>query len=312
MKEARNPPDGGSGKDVVGWFIGLIPRFLSTPIKYTMLWLRKWGRRRSTPELPRKVIMDSTASTASTEMVALEPCIRPLDFDPTTGTPHASNEKLLELLSSYPIMTALARNLHYVDLVQLSLASKDVHETIFPISKPAASSSLKRHCCFRGVHSTCWCCKNQICTERHRRTSGSNANKDGSKSSCAASTLQPRADTTGHLNHCTQYCSKCFRTKLCKQSGPRELSRQCKCNVNRGTAFKSLCRFCVELPKGVAKERVETRELKGILNNAARQVNCGGCKKKLPKTGPRWWACDRCKKECRSALHPQWAGSAEV
>jgi hypothetical protein len=308
MKEARNPPSG-SGKDVVGWFIGLIPRFLSTPVKYAMLWLRKWGRRRSAPILPRKV---STPSTASTEMVTLEPYIRPLDLGPTAGTQHKSQEKLLELLSSYPIMTALAKELHYADLIQLSLASKDVHETIFPSSKPAGSSSLKKHCCLWGVTGSCWCCRNQICTEGHRRAPGIHANKDASKKSCATSLLLSRADTTGHLNLCTQYCSKCFRTKLCKQAGPRELSRQCKCNENRGTAFKSLCRFCVDLREGVAKERVEARELKGILANAAKQANCGGCKKKLPKSGPRWWACSKCKKECRSAFHPQWAGSAEV
>lgn len=309
MKEARNPPSG-HGKDFVGWLIDLVPRFLSTPIKYTMLWLRKWGRRRSTPGLPRKI---STASTASTEIVTLKPYIRPLERSPTLGSQSNSNEKFMEILSSYPIMTTIARNLHYADLVQLSLASKDVHDVIFPGSKPAASSSLKKHWCFRNKSGTCWCCKNQICSLRkNRRILGGDTNNGDCNKVCATSVLLPRADTTGHLHHCTQYCSKCFRTRLCRPSGPRELSRKCICNINRGTSLQSLCRFCLELPDGVAKERVEKRELDRMLAKAAKQVNCGGCGKRLPKTGPRWWACGRCKKECRSAFHPQWAGKAEA
>jgi len=261
-----------------------------------VLWLKKWGQRRSTPK---------TFEKASMELVILRPGppepLPPFIFQPKT------NPKFLELLSSYPIMTAIAEGLHYADLIQLSLVSKDVHDTIFPRSKPASSSSLKKHCCLKGVSSACWCCNTQICSAGPAPDTPRNP-----KDFCATFKYMAKADTTEHLNYCTQYCSKCFRTRMCRSAGPRELSPQCNCNVNIGTFGKQLCRFCLQLPDRVAKERVEKREYEEMLATAALQVNCGGCSKRLPKTGPRWWACGRCRRECRSPFHPQWAGGAEV
>jgi hypothetical protein len=281
---------------VVGWFIGLIPRFLSTPVKFAMLWLKKWGRRRSRPK---------TFEKASIEMVILKP--GPPEPRPPFTYQSKTNPKLLELLSSYPIMTAIAEGLHYADLIQLSLVSKDIHDTIFPRSKPASSSGLKKHCCLEGVRAACWCCKTQICSAWQVPTNPRNP-----KDFCATFKYMTKTDTTEHLNHCTQYCSKCFRTRICRSAGPRELTPKCSCNADRGTFGKQLCRFCLKLPDKVTKERVEKKEYKEMLAIAARQVNCGGCSKRLPKTGPRWWACGRCRKECRSPFHPQWAGGAEV
>jgi hypothetical protein len=93
---------------------------------------------------------------------------------------------------------------------------------------------------------------------------------------------------------------------------PRKLSQQCNCGANQGAVTRLFCRFCAELPRDVAKERVEEREQKIILEKAARQVKCGVCDRRLPNTGTQWWICGKCRKECRSELHPQWAGSAEV
>jgi hypothetical protein len=244
------------------------------------------------------------------EMVILRPGPpdprRPFTHQPKT------NPKFLELLSSYPIMTAIAEGLHYADLIQLSLVSKDVHEIIFPRSKPASSSSLKKHCCLKGISAACWCCKTQICWAGPFPATGWDCNSTNPNEFCATFKYLAKADTTGHLNTCTQYCSKCFRTRMCRSAGPRELSPQCGCNVDRGTHEKQLCRFCLKLPENVAKERVEKKEHEELLARAAQQVNCGGCSRRLPKTGPRWWACNRCRKECRSPFHPQWAGGADV
>jgi hypothetical protein len=301
LRQAQSPPVGRYGRrspgiDVIGWFIGLIPRFLSTPVKFTMLWLKKWGRRRSTPK---------TFEKASVEMVVLTP--GPPEPRPPFKYQPKTNPKFLELLSSYPIVTAIAEGLHYADLIQLSLVSKDVHDTIFPRSKPPTSSSLKKHCCLKGANTACWCCKTQICWEGPVSATPYNP-----KEHCATFKYITKADTTWHLNHCTQYCSKCFRARMCRSAGPRELSPQCSCNNGGMTIGKNLCRFCLKLPDTVAKERVEKREHEEMLARAAQQVNCGGCSKRLPKTGPRWWACGHCRKECRSPFHPQWAGGAEV
>jgi hypothetical protein len=261
-----------------------------------MLWLKKWRRRRSKPKIFEKTSM---------EMVILRP--GPPEPRPPYIYQPKTNPKLLELLSSYPIMTAIAEGLHYPDLIQLSLASKDVHDTIFPRSKPASSSSLKKHCCLNGVITACWCCKTQICT-----SGAVPATPWSPKEFCATFRYMPQAFTTEHLNHCTQYCSKCFRTRMCRSAGPRELSPQCKCNAVVGTFGKQLCRFCIKLPEKDVKQRVEKKEHEEMLARATQQVNCGGCLKRLPKTGPRWWACCKCSKECRSHFHPRWARGAEV
>ena len=182
-----------------------------------------------------------TFEKASMEMVILRP--GPPEPRPPFTYQTKTNAKFLELLSSYPIMTAIAEGLHYADLIQLSLVSKDVHETIFPLSKPASSSSLKKHCCLNGVITACWCCKNQICT------SGADpATSWSPKEFCSTLRYMPKADTTEHFNHCTQYCSKCFRTRMCRSAGPRELSPQCKCNINRGTFGKQLMQVLHQAP----------------------------------------------------------------
>ncbi len=284
------------GIDVFGWFIGLVPRFLSTPVKFTMLWLNKWRRRRSKPQAFEKASIELVILTAG-----------PPDLRPPFAYQFKTNSKLLELLSSYPIMTAIAEGLHYADLIQLSLASKDVHDTIFPRSKPAFNSSLKKHCCLNGTSAACWCCKTPICWEGPVPATPHNP-----KEFCATFKYFAGANSTWHLDHCTQYCSKCFRTRMCRSAGPRELSSQCGCNNDRTSIGKQLCRFCLKLPDQVAKARAEKKEHEEMLAKAAQQVHCGGCSKRLPKTGPRWWACGRCRKECRSPSHPQWAGGAEA
>jgi hypothetical protein len=298
-----------TGKDAVGWFIGLIPQILTTPFKYTMLWLRKRKRRQRIPRPPKKI---DIMRIESMELVTLQAHTPHANFGPNHGSNLESNGKFLEVVSSYPIITAIAEGLHFEDLVHLSLVSKDFHRAIFPRSKPAATSGLKKHSCLNGEPGACWCCKNQICSEKISRIVGSASSDTDPKDFCAISKILDTAETTEHLNHCTRYCSRCFRSTLCKGSSPRELSRQCPCNVNQPPTAQLLCGFCAKLADGVAKERVEKREKKEIWVKAAQQVYCGGCQRRLPKTGPQWWSCGKCMRECRSTLHPQWAGSAEV
>jgi hypothetical protein len=266
-------------------------------VKFAMLWLKKWGQRRSPPK---------TLEKASTEMAILMPG-PPEPRSPFKYQPPKTNPKFLELLSSYPIVTAIAEGLHYADLIQLSLVSKDVHSIIFPRTKRSSSSSLKKHCCLKGANAACWCCRTQICWEG--QVTGDLSNP---RDYCATFKYIDKADTTWHLDHCTQFCSKCFRTRMCRSAGPRELSPKCSCNIDRITVGKQLCRFCLKLPDKIAREKVEKKEHEEMLAIAAQQLNCGGCSKRLPKTGARWWACSRCRKECRSPYHPQWAGTAEV
>jgi hypothetical protein len=73
-----------------------------------------------------------------------------------------------------------------------------------------------------------------------------------------------------------------------------------------------VCRSCFREDVPSIMQKREEREKKQILAEARRQLTCAGCQKRLPMSGPRWWGCKRCRKECRSSFHPQWARSAEA
>jgi hypothetical protein len=58
----------------------------------------------------------------------------------------------------------IARKLHYVDLVNLSIVSKRVRATIFPASEDTDQDrQLRLFSCYGNKKSECWTCGIQIC-----------------------------------------------------------------------------------------------------------------------------------------------------
>jgi hypothetical protein len=65
----------------------------------------------------------------------------------------------------YDVLQLIAYNLHYVDIINLSLVSRRIHQVIFSDSKFAEQSELlRRSTCYGNPKSQCWACNIQICT----------------------------------------------------------------------------------------------------------------------------------------------------
>ena len=69
------------------------------------------------------------------------------------------------ILANYDVLMLVIRNLHYVDLFNLSLVSKSLRQILFPTSGLATRSAvLQIYTCSEGTKSQCWICSTQICS----------------------------------------------------------------------------------------------------------------------------------------------------
>lgn len=269
-----------------------------------MRWLQKWcgrqSRTKEKPEMELKILPETTTLVKRPSGKGMSP---------------VPNSKFLELVSSYPIMTSIAEGLHYADLVQLGMVSKDVREAIFPTFNAAAKSNLEQYCC-DGRKLRCWSCNIQVCTHKTSILSslsvGLEARNMEMASSCGSLKAVREPMTRAHLENCGAYCSRCFRTRICNIAGPRELTPRCRCNRDPRSLSVHVCRGCFKLDDNIISQHREQHEKKAILARAKLQLTCTSCRQRLPQSGPRWWGCWRCTKECRSKLHPQWEGGAQA
>ena len=70
----------------------------------------------------------------------------------------------------YEVLQLISYKLHYVDIINLSLVSRRVHQVIFPNSKLTEQSELlRRSTCYGNPKSQCWACNIQICTVSYFR-----------------------------------------------------------------------------------------------------------------------------------------------
>jgi hypothetical protein len=71
------------------------------------------------------------------------------------------------LLSNYDLLMMVIRSVHFVDVINLSLASKSLREALLPGAGLAArSEALRNYTCEDGTKSRCWICDIQICRVR--------------------------------------------------------------------------------------------------------------------------------------------------
>jgi hypothetical protein len=148
-----------------------------------------------------------------------------------------------------------------------------------------------------------------------------------------------------HLDTCRPYCTKCYYTKVQKpvnasvlqrQTGPRichhapptatsnlfERFRQRPNRHANALAFlpiveRLVCRECSRLTDDeLSGKRLE--RTKWELKAHERQVDgrlvkdrCANCQGALG-SGPRWWVCKVCSKECTSTLHGQWTRTKAI
>jgi hypothetical protein len=129
--------------EVVFKFISrLLPRPIQSGLRYAFRYLSKSSQR---VHPPHGLILHPLSKKAWTDSRAIG----------------------LANLLCYDILMLIAPQVHYVDLINLSLASKGIRRAVFPSSEVGARAErLRMSSCENGTKSQCWVCNIQICNVR--------------------------------------------------------------------------------------------------------------------------------------------------
>ncbi|KAI0458627.1 hypothetical protein F5B21DRAFT_400078 [Xylaria acuta] len=222
----------------------------------------------------------------------------------------AKEQGLHSVLSQEAVLERIARHLHYADIVNLSLTSRGIREAVFPRQDNSAVDERhpRYYSCWGNKKYDCWACGIQICD-------------DCSKSKrCAKSTV------SFHISLCAAACSSCYYKTISKGNHMRH---PCQCATDGRTKGSSIrpsywapytnpqaprlvCRDCYDMTDDEVLALRERRDKAVYLNLTQQPLSCSVCSESLPRTGPRWWVCSNCKKECRSKCHSEWSQKLEV
>ncbi|KAI0903975.1 hypothetical protein F4823DRAFT_616644 [Ustulina deusta] len=223
-------------------------------------------------------------------------CLLPRHVNNTEG-----QEKGLPNLLSHEVVRRIAQKLHYVDVVSLSLTSKRIREALFPRQKRSTGEErqLRYYSCWGNKKSDCWVCGIQICTE------------------CSESKLCSKSTISFHISLCAAACSKCYYKTL---SDGNDMRRPCSCNDGRKKGYtysygaqpnfpaeRIVCRDCYHMTGDEALALRERRDQAVYSNLTQQPLPCSICLESLQRSGPRWWVCSSCKRECRSDCHLGWS-----
>jgi hypothetical protein len=207
-----------------------------------------------------------------------------------------------DILTNFDVLMLVVRNLHYVDVINLSLVSKGLRQALFPpIDRAARSAALQIYTCSE-TKSNCWMCDMQICSD------------------CSVSHKIREPPVSRHLKNCHAHCSDCYRKAVCRtgafnHSDTCNLARKYETDpikLPRQFAYRIMCQTCASKSPRELRSRREARDRVEIARLSKQSLNCHKCKVSLPATGPRWWVCAYCKSECRDRIHPSWARQMEV
>lgn len=123
--------------------------------------------------------------------------------------------------------------------------------------------------------------------------------------------------SSSHLEKCKLCCSRCYYRNI-SSSQYTVLPCQCR-SLRHSRAYRNhskysdkrlICRLCSYLPVLRRISLSETREKTEIGRLTRQPIECWDCKETLSSTGPRWWVCTICQRECRNNIHPPWAKPA--
>jgi hypothetical protein len=148
-----------------------------------------------------------------------------------------------------------------------------------------------------------------------------------------------------HLDRCRPYCTKCYYTKVQKPVKASVLQRQMDPRICRDApptatpnfferfwqrpnhyanalAFlpiveRLVCRECNRLTddelleKRLERTKWELKAHERQVDGATVKDRCGSCQGALG-SGPRWWVCKVCSKECSSTLHGPWTRTKAI
>ncbi|KAI0096240.1 hypothetical protein GGR51DRAFT_47473 [Nemania sp. FL0031] len=215
-------------------------------------------------------------------------------------------EKGLHAILSPNILKRIVLDLHYADVVNLSLASKRTREAIFPEKKDISpdKEQLRFYTCWGNKKSDCWACGMQICDE------------------CGKTRRCPNSTASFHMSLCAAACSKCFYKNLSRGYARKS---PCSCIDGRREAPaysygraqhnswdpRLVCGDCNNMKGDKILAERERRDRATYSNLSQQPLSCSLCSESLPRTGPRWWVCSKCKRECRNSCHVGWGQKLE-
>ncbi|KAF2490284.1 hypothetical protein BU16DRAFT_530802 [Lophium mytilinum] len=227
---------------------------------------------------------------------------KPLKYVPNYNGIKISNPKLESIFNIEHLLLPIASNLHYNDLINLSLTSKSVRESVFPAGDyEHRVRKLKAYSCSLDTKSCCEYCNKQVCAD------------------CTQAAKMPGLAGVRHLQLCRPTCTKCYFKSI--RPGIRRTAidkRQCRCWISDASTLDHwICPGCyvkanknyVELQ--AAREQRYKNQLReyaqGVGLQNERELECRTCKTDMRGGSVRWWVCNRCFGECTSHMHPAHA-----
>lgn len=236
----------------------------------------------------------------------------------------------------HDVLVLISYKLHYIDIVNLSLASKSVRQAIFGSLElnQERTQQLRVNTCYSELKSQCWACGTQTCTVSNARLD-SISKLTVHWQSCQFNRDCEETTASVHLRRCRAQCSKCYLMEFCSkwkyycncrtsQTNPSaansyssyrpyySTTSTCRSEQEATIQLHRVCRSCMIMNKSELMAMSEKREKEEIRHLARQPLRCSVCEDFLESKGPRWWICSYCKLECRSNVHPPWASKALV
>ncbi|KAL2851103.1 hypothetical protein BJY01DRAFT_245205 [Aspergillus pseudoustus] len=225
---------------------------------------------------------------------------------------------LIAALGQEPVVNGIARHVHHVDLVNLSLACRPLRRVLFPVLDtcvlreslcdiPRSEEELVKESkpMKRGprlivldppsdprASLNCWGCGIRICRN------------------CSTTRRLCETHVSFHAEFCGAQCGRCFAAEWIE-------IRQCKCKDRRRRFLNDmmhpvhLCRGCDKESDETLQAWRESRDRRAHHRAVHESLSCFTCKESIQDANPIWWACQICRYECRSLEHP-WGRGVDV
>ena len=133
-------------------YAGRLEWCLAPPVRFVFRYYQKQRKHRRAQSLP---IDHGTRSNPISTKGLLK-----LRTTRTNSSGQATFD-LPALLEQYPTFASISKSLHYVDLKNMLLLSRAVHDAL--ASTAQSYETLRRNSCDQGTETECWGCGSQVC-----------------------------------------------------------------------------------------------------------------------------------------------------
>ncbi|KAL4798207.1 hypothetical protein BDV19DRAFT_386493 [Aspergillus venezuelensis] len=291
------------------YIVRLLPQPMQTRVYFARRWLSKWtnGQQKSAAKISEKV---------NTQLKSIP---RRVKTKAVTLGKKDGKTLLVDVLETGAVIPIIAEQLHHLDLVNLSLASRAVYKALYPTSNQVKSKTetdkkghinpeqepryLRVLTCSGNEKLQCWGCGMQVCND------------------CKSFQCHRPTTVTYHMQLCRARCSPCALAKVpqyrwdrkctCTQDGRNPVETQ---DRDWNSLFKRVpvCRECERKPVEQVTEIRAERDRQVYRRLVQQPMSCDVCSIALKRRGAVWWVCKTCGRECCSSEHPGWGRKVEV